>query len=80
MLKTLATIQFVKRSRDCGTSKSPQQGQTPTRLTGDHRDFDGKGIHFSPKGLKTHGQMWAEKLLPFVDARMATHPESAMAD
>lgn len=44
-------------------------------LTGDHRDFDGKGIHFSPKGLKAHGEMWAEKLLPYVEARLAAQLE-----
>ena len=42
-------------------------GPDTDTLTGDHRDFDGKGIHFSPKGLKTHGQMWAERVSPFVD-------------
>lgn len=28
-------------------------------LTGDHRDYESTGIHFSPKGLKAHGEMWA---------------------
>ena len=40
-------------------------------LTGDHRDMEGKGIHFSPKGLKAHGRLWAEKVLPYVEARLA---------
>ena len=39
-------------------------------LTGDHRDFDGKGIHFSPKGLKAHGEMWAEKVTPYIEAQL----------
>ncbi|MGI9428175.1 MAG: sialate O-acetylesterase, partial [Bythopirellula sp.] len=40
-------------------------------LGGDHRDLDGKGIHFSPKGLKVHGEMWAEKLAAYVESELA---------
>ncbi len=36
------------------------QGPDTDTLTGDHRDFEGQGIHLSPKGLKVHGQMWAK--------------------
>jgi len=36
-------------------------------LTGDHRDLAGLGIHFSPKGLKAHGQMWAQLVTPYLD-------------
>lgn len=35
-------------------------------LGGDNRDYEGKGIHFSPKGLKVHGEMWAEKMLAYL--------------
>jgi eukaryotic-like serine/threonine-protein kinase len=39
-------------------------------LVGDNRDLKGAGIHFSPKGLSAHGQMWAncvsELLTPLV--------------
>ncbi|WP_372369187.1 sialate O-acetylesterase [Candidatus Uabimicrobium sp. HlEnr_7] len=31
-------------------------------LTGDNRDLQGLGIHFSLKGLEVHGKMWAEKI------------------
>ena len=57
-------------------------GPDTDELTGDHRDFDGKGIHFSPQGLKAHGEMWAEKLLPYVEARLAAQlePEAAIAE
>ena len=41
-------------------------GPDTDTLTGDHRDYEGKGIHFSPKGLKAHGQMWAEKVIPYI--------------
>ncbi len=47
-------------------------------LTGDHRDFEGKGIHFSPKGLRAHGEMWADKLLPYVEAKLAENSEAAI--
>jgi len=43
------------------------EGPDTDTLTGDHRDFDGTGVHFSPKGLKAHGEMWAEKVSPFID-------------
>ncbi|NPV47918.1 MAG: hypothetical protein HPY69_13235 [Armatimonadetes bacterium] len=36
-------------------------------LTGDHRDMDGLGIHFSPKGLKAHGEMWADCIRAWLD-------------
>lgn len=39
-------------------------------LTGDHRDFDGQGIHFSPKGLTVHGQMWAECVRAWLDGAL----------
>lgn len=53
-----------------------EPGPDTDQLGGDHRDYDGKGIHFSPKGLKTHGEMWAEKLIPYVRAKLSTQSES----
>ena len=47
------------------------EGPDTDVLTGDNRDFDGKGIHFSPKGLKAHGQMWAEKVGIYLDKVLA---------
>jgi len=35
-------------------------GPDTDTLTGDDRDCGGEGIHFSPKGLKAHGRMWAD--------------------
>jgi hypothetical protein len=43
------------------------EGPDTDALTGDSRDHDGKGIHFSPKGLKTHGEMWAEKVGAYLE-------------
>ncbi|MCE5200560.1 MAG: sialate O-acetylesterase [Armatimonadota bacterium] len=44
------------------------QGPDTDTLQGDNRDFNGAGIHFSPKGCLTHGQMWAEKVGAYVDS------------
>lgn len=38
------------------------QGPDTDTLTGDNRDLGGRGIHFSPKGLKAHGALWAEQV------------------
>jgi hypothetical protein len=43
------------------------EGPDTDTLTGDNRDMDGKGIHFSPKGLKVHGEMWADKVGAYLD-------------
>lgn len=48
-------------------SRIAQQGPDTDTLVGEHRDFDGKGIHFSPKGLKVHGEMWAQKMSEHID-------------
>lgn len=47
--------------------KIAHAGPDTDTLTGDHRDLDGLGIHFSPKGLKAHGLLWAKILQPFID-------------
>jgi hypothetical protein len=43
------------------------QGPDSDTLTGDSRDHEGKGIHLSPKGLKAHGEMWAECVAAYLD-------------
>jgi hypothetical protein len=53
-----------KKLWDTGVSL---EGPDTDSLTGDYRDFDGKGIHFSPKGLKAHGELWAEKVAKYLD-------------
>ena len=42
-------------------------GPDTDTLTGQNRDLDGLGIHFSPTGLRAHGQMWAEKVGEYLD-------------
>ena len=36
----------------------------------DYRDYDGTGIHFSPKGLEAHAALWAEILIPYIHDRI----------
>jgi hypothetical protein len=43
------------------------EGPDTDTLTGDNRDYDGKGIHFSPKGLQAHGKMWAACVGAYLD-------------
>ena len=43
------------------------EGPDTDALTGDHRDLGGKGVHFSAKGLKAHGQVWADKVSQVID-------------
>jgi hypothetical protein len=45
------------------------EGPDTDVLTDDHRDAQGLGIHFSPKGLKAHGKMWAEKVGDYLDKK-----------
>lgn len=44
------------------------EGPDTDALLGDNRDHDGTGVHFSPKGLKAHGEMWAEKMSAYLDS------------
>jgi len=44
-----------------------ERGPDTDTLTGDMRDRAGMGIHFSPKGLKKHGELWAELVAPYVE-------------
>ncbi|MBQ9358430.1 MAG: hypothetical protein IJT95_02675 [Abditibacteriota bacterium] len=44
------------------------EGPDTDVLTGDNRDYDGRGIHMSPKGLRAHAALWAEKVIPYVHA------------
>jgi hypothetical protein len=50
-------------------------GPDTDTLMGDSRDLGGKGIHFSPKGLELHGQMWADCVGKYVDGVL--HPQQA---
>ncbi len=43
------------------------RGPDTDTLVGDARDHDGRGIHFSPKGLSAHGLMWAQLVGDYLD-------------
>ena len=44
------------------------EGPDTDVLGPDYRDYDGRGIHMSPKGLRAHAALWAEKVIPYVHA------------
>ncbi|MBN9122786.1 MAG: protein kinase [Planctomycetes bacterium] len=46
------------------------EGPDTDTLTGDNRDEGGRGIHFSPKGLRAHGKLWAEKVGSYLDKEL----------
>lgn len=43
------------------------EGPDSDQLGGDNRDGLGRGIHFSSKGLREHGRLWAEKISVYLD-------------
>jgi hypothetical protein len=43
------------------------EGPDTDALVGDNRDEGGRGVHFSPQGLRAHGQLWAEKVGAYLD-------------
>jgi serine/threonine protein kinase len=47
------------------------EGPDTDALTGDNRSDGGKGIHFSGKGLRAHGKLWAEKVSAYLDKEVA---------
>ncbi len=47
------------------------EGPDTDALTGDNRDQGGAGVHFSPKGLRAHGRLWAEKIGVWLDKVLA---------
>ncbi len=44
-----------------------QQGPDTDALGSEYRDYEGAGGHFSPKGLKAHGEMWAVCVGKYLD-------------
>ncbi|MBP5275161.1 MAG: hypothetical protein ILO36_09560 [Abditibacteriota bacterium] len=42
------------------------EGPDTDVLGSEYRDYEGAGIHFSPKGLQAHAELWAEKLIPYI--------------
>jgi serine/threonine protein kinase len=52
-------------------TKVALEGPDTDTLTGDNREMDGKGIHLSGKGLRAHGQLWADKVGAYLDKVLA---------
>ena len=46
------------------------QGPDTDQLQEEYRDYDGQGIHFGLKGLKKHGEMWAEFIIPYIHSQI----------
>ena len=45
------------------------EGPDSDALRGPLRDQGGNGVHFSAEGLKAHAHVWAEKLVPWIQAQ-----------
>ncbi len=69
----VATTSYIEPNRVCVPrlrdefeaifdSGAALRGPDTDTLMGDHRDGGGLGIHFSPKGLKAHGRLWADQV------------------
>jgi serine/threonine protein kinase len=48
-------------------TKVALEGPDTDTLTGDNRDQSGQGVHFSAKGLRAHGKLWADKVSQYLD-------------
>jgi hypothetical protein len=46
------------------------EGPDTDTLKGDLRERNGQGVHFSVKGLKVHGEAWAEKVAIWLKGRL----------
>jgi hypothetical protein len=46
------------------------EGPDTDTLTGDNRQNNGTGVHFSGKGLQAHGRMWAEKVAHWISQNL----------
>ena len=43
------------------------EGPDTDTLTGEYRQNNGAGVHFSASGLQAHGKLWAEKVEAYLD-------------
>ncbi len=54
-------------------------GPDTDALIGDLRDGGGKGVHFSAKGQRVHGERWAEQVTPWLGWKLVTSGPNAPA-
>ena len=47
-------------------------GPDTDTLTGERRENHGQGVHLSALGLREHGALWAEKVLPWLRTQLAS--------
>jgi hypothetical protein len=47
------------------------EGPDTDALGGEWRERGGRGVHFSGRGLREHGRLWADKVDPWLDRRLA---------
>ena len=52
-------------------------GPDTDALTGDLRDSNGQGVHFSGKGLQKHGEMWSQLVGSWIESQTKTRPKQA---
>ena len=52
------------------TSGVAMEGPNTDELKGDMRDDNGKGVHFSGKGLQKHAELWFEKVSPWLSQQL----------
>ena len=48
-----------------------EPGPDSDALKSEWREAGGQGVHFSGPGLRQHGAQWAEKVTPWLEARLA---------
>ncbi len=60
-----------------GSDGTALAGPDSDALAGDLRDGDGKGVHFSGKGLREHAARWAEKVGPWVEQQLSVGKKPA---
>jgi hypothetical protein len=46
------------------------EGPDSDAIKGDFRQNNGKGVHFSGKGLREHAAKWAEKVTPWLEQQL----------
>ncbi len=46
------------------------QGPDTDVLGKEYRDYDGNGVHLNLEGLKKHGEMWAEYIIPYIHSQI----------
>ena len=46
------------------------EGPDSDAIKGDYRQNNGKGVHFSGKGLRVHAEKWAEKIIPWLEQQL----------